>query len=297
MSKEAMKLALHKAFNLGSIYWQQVDSEFSSNWKKGDVTKAQFDQLVEDTIKQALEQPVQEPVAMRMPKVGDRVVCIDDESLGTVVYLTAGGSPEIKFDDGSHGTYMLREFAELFGYTTPPAQEFVCSTGLCHYKPAAAVQPVASLKEADVLMIAEAHNIDPRTKGLYGFYIDCISSQPDAQPAPVAWQHIESAPKDGTRILCQNEKGLVDICEWTEDRFTSSDDRTFGGCPAYTSWTPLPHSGPTPPAAQRPWVGLTDEQKLDVVTDYFDHVDGDWAVKKASQLLDAYESKLKELNT
>jgi len=65
--------------------------------------------------------PVQ-PVAMRMPKVGDKVVCIEDESFGTVVYLTAGGSPEIKFDDGSHGTYMLREFAELFGYTTPPAQ-------------------------------------------------------------------------------------------------------------------------------------------------------------------------------
>jgi hypothetical protein len=67
--------------------------------------------------------PVQEPVAMRMPKVGDRVVCIEDESLGTVVYLTAGGSPEIKFNDGSHGTYMLREFAELFGYTTPPAAQ------------------------------------------------------------------------------------------------------------------------------------------------------------------------------
>jgi hypothetical protein len=79
---------------------------------------------------------------MRMPKVGDRVVCIDDESLGTVVYLTAGGSPEIKFADGSHGTYMLREFAELFRYSTPPAQEIVCSTGLCHYKPAAQQEPV-----------------------------------------------------------------------------------------------------------------------------------------------------------
>ena len=74
-------------------------------------------------IKQALSAPVQEPVSMRMPKVGDKVVCIEDESLGTVVYLTAGGSPEIKFDDGSHGTYMLREFAELFGYTTPPAAQ------------------------------------------------------------------------------------------------------------------------------------------------------------------------------
>jgi hypothetical protein len=27
-------------------------------------------------------------------------------------------------------------------YTTPPAQEIVCSTGLCHYKSAAPVQPV-----------------------------------------------------------------------------------------------------------------------------------------------------------
>jgi hypothetical protein len=70
-----------------------------------------------------LAAPVQEPVSMRMPKVGDKVVCLEDESIGTIVYLTAGGSPEIKFDDGSHGTYMLREFAELFGYTTPPAAQ------------------------------------------------------------------------------------------------------------------------------------------------------------------------------
>jgi hypothetical protein len=47
--------------------------------------------------------------------------------------------------------------------------------------PAAPVQPVASLKEVDVLMMAETHGIDPSTKGLYGFYIDCISNQPAAQ--------------------------------------------------------------------------------------------------------------------
>jgi len=64
-----------------------------------------------------------EPVAMRMPKVGDKVICLEDESLGEVVSLTAGGSPDITFDDGSRGTYMLGEFAELFGYATAAQQQ------------------------------------------------------------------------------------------------------------------------------------------------------------------------------
>jgi hypothetical protein len=66
-------------------------------------------------------QPEQKPVSMRMPKAGDKVICLEDESLATVVSLTAGGSPDIVFSDGSRGTYLLREFAELFGYATPPA--------------------------------------------------------------------------------------------------------------------------------------------------------------------------------
>ena len=62
---------------------------------------------------------------MRMPKVGDRVICLEDESLGEVVSLTAGGSPDIVFDDGSRGTYLLREFAELFGYVAAPQRQWV----------------------------------------------------------------------------------------------------------------------------------------------------------------------------
>ena len=72
----------------------------------------------------ALAQPKQQ-AEMRMPRVGDRVICLEDESLGEVGSLTAGGSPDINFDDGSRGTYMLREFAELFGYVAPPQRPWV----------------------------------------------------------------------------------------------------------------------------------------------------------------------------
>jgi hypothetical protein len=60
--------------------------------------------------------------------------------------------------------------------------------------PAAPVQPVASLKEVDVLMMAETHGIDPSTKGLYGFYIDCISNQP-AAPIPDAITDDSESPE------------------------------------------------------------------------------------------------------
>jgi hypothetical protein len=100
--KEAMKLALDALETLmierGSIYEKAIAA-----------------------LKERLAQPEQAPVSMRMPKVGDRVICIEDESLGIVRYLTGGGSPNITFDDGSHGTYLLRDFAELFAYATPPA--------------------------------------------------------------------------------------------------------------------------------------------------------------------------------
>ena len=46
-------------------------------------------------------------------------------------------------------------------------------------------EPVALLPVVDVCMRAEAHGIDPQTKGLYGFYVDCISSSP--QPAQRTW--------------------------------------------------------------------------------------------------------------
>ena len=78
---------------------------------------------IEKALRERLAQPEQEPVSMRMPKAGDKVICLEDESLATVVSLTAGGSPDIVFSDGSRGTYLLHEFAELFGYATQPAAQ------------------------------------------------------------------------------------------------------------------------------------------------------------------------------
>jgi len=50
MTEQELTKALRQAFNLGSLYWQQADSEYTSEWKKADVTQATFRKLVEDTV-------------------------------------------------------------------------------------------------------------------------------------------------------------------------------------------------------------------------------------------------------
>jgi hypothetical protein len=107
---EALKLALNALEN------------HEGNYKLGNAGCDRQEKAI-TAIKEALAQPEQEPVAMRMPKAGDKVICLEDESLASVISLTAGGSPYIVFSDGSRGTYLLREFAELFGYATPFAAQ------------------------------------------------------------------------------------------------------------------------------------------------------------------------------
>ena len=58
---EALKKAFKQAFQLGQDYWYQADHEYVSQNKKSDVTRAKFEQLMEDAIKEALAQPEQEP--------------------------------------------------------------------------------------------------------------------------------------------------------------------------------------------------------------------------------------------
>ena len=59
---EALKKAFKQAFQLGQDYWHQADHEYVSQNKKSDVTRAKFEQLLEDAIKEALAQPEQPKV-------------------------------------------------------------------------------------------------------------------------------------------------------------------------------------------------------------------------------------------
>jgi dsDNA-specific endonuclease/ATPase MutS2 len=52
----------------------------------------------------------------REPKIGDRVILIDDESEGVIVSLSIGGYAAINFDDGCYGNYSRVELITLFAY-------------------------------------------------------------------------------------------------------------------------------------------------------------------------------------
>jgi hypothetical protein len=145
---------------------------------------------------------------------------------------------------------------------------------------AAPVQPVASLKEVDVLMMAETHGIDPSTKGLYGFYIDCISNQPEAQPAPTVQESdCVFVPRDLVGAACAAIEGKRDAPKTLEQlrRYTTGDLSTPPAAPvtrglmlvpidptqemldappnaypadALVTWNAMISKVPTPPAAQ-----------------------------------------------
>jgi hypothetical protein len=236
--------------------------------------------------------PAQEPVAMRMPKVGDKVVCIDDESLGTVVYLTAGGSPEIKFDDGSHGTYMLREFAELFGYTTPPTaqpapvqdehQAFINSLPTdsddkmymqIHHWARQSYKHHQSLVRGQMITAADASDTHIIWAALRWAK---ENTPPAAQPAPVQPVASMSDEQDAFEKVFKLPDGITRF----DGGYAPTSYSAWSAqqnCYRWEGWKARSKLCATPPAqeivcstglchykpaAQRPWVGLTNAEML-----------------------------------
>jgi hypothetical protein len=187
-----------------------------------------------------------EPVSMRMPKVGDRVICLEDESFGEVVSLTGGGSPDINFDDGTRGTYLLREFAELFGYAEqrqqqaePPPEWLLIKNILDEYGLQAidfvaefkAAQQVATIWKQAKPFSPEAINTT-QTAWRMGYKAAKAEQQ---QAEPVAW-----------------DKPSDNFNEWWNGDYEDPANPFEKDSAAYWAWAGWQ-------AAQRPWVGLTDE--------------------------------------
>jgi hypothetical protein len=86
-------------------------------------------------IKQALAAPVQEPVAWQ--------VMVEDEAMEEFSVKDAAHDWCVQQKlAGSPYSYWIRPL-----YTTPTVQEFVCSTGLCHYKAKSDERLMETLKQ------------------------------------------------------------------------------------------------------------------------------------------------------
>ena len=105
---ETLKKAFKQAFQLGQDYWYQADHEYESQNKKSDVTRAKFEQLMEDAIKETLAQPEQEPV----------VWMYQDKS-----------THDVRFQKHMRGFVDHGATYETPLYTSPPQQELVCVCG------------------------------------------------------------------------------------------------------------------------------------------------------------------------
>jgi hypothetical protein len=57
MTKDELKLAFQKAFQMGQDYWYYANHEFESYNKKSDAIRAKFNEMVKETIEEALAEP------------------------------------------------------------------------------------------------------------------------------------------------------------------------------------------------------------------------------------------------
>lgn len=160
----------------------------------------------------------------------------------------------IHWDEGG-GKRSRRELARRIValYTNPPAQEFVCSTGLCHF----------TLTQTNVGIgkrATEAYEA-AKKRGWVGVSDERLMEMPEQEPVAIV-----SGYYGGQCVVLPTDPARL---------FNS-------GTAFYT----------TPPAAQRQWVGLTDEEMYEIVR-------SEGAVMKADAryIVEKLQAKLKEKNT
>lgn len=176
---------------------------------------------------------------------------------------------------------------------TPPAQEIVCSTGLCHYKPAAPVPSDSGLTnrytEAQPAPVMREH---------VGEWVGSRSR--DSDPKRIAWKpgYVVNA-KVGDKIYAAPAAPIIGDEDWEAQQKAlaqyaikcATEDLSDPNNPA--TKVAREYYGATPPAAQRPWVGLTDEQRSAIGSKIFPST---WNTRHV-EFARAIEAELKELNT
>ena len=136
MTKDELKLAFQKAFQMGQDYWYYANHEFESYNKKSDAIRAKFNEMVKETIEEALAQPEQEPVAWEQfyPDIGKPQIAFNAEVIGYVASQqgpVAWGVFEGNLHDMFFSPSEAQEMADLKGthaevrplYTTPPQRK------------------------------------------------------------------------------------------------------------------------------------------------------------------------------
>jgi len=267
LALEALRFGLHVGF----------DESSESQIKKGGKAFDQHNKAI-TAIKQALAAPVHEPVAW-MDALKD-------------AFFEGFTSAE------TYNDILLNSPEEAWAKYKPPVT-----------LPAASVrqEPVgrvvsANCEYATVQWLRQTSEVgggDPKNARSWPIAGDAVYTTPPAQPSPVqepvAWQPIETAPKGSVAILVWCPKRMNIYAAYPY----KSDWCAFGGgvlSETPTHWMPMPAapgSTPpnvaTPPAAQRQWVGLTDEDWQDISDKTATII---W-----SSLKQAVDDKLKEKNT
>lgn len=118
MTKDELKLAFQKAFQMGQDYWYYADHEFESYNKKSDAIRAKFNEMVKETIEEALANEALEKMAENARELG-----LDYEPAQEPVAFVQGCNRG-QWEIFPAKAYQIFENEQPL-YTTPPQRTWV----------------------------------------------------------------------------------------------------------------------------------------------------------------------------